>query len=50
MLVFVSLGLKIREDLYRKDRVKGEKEAAGHVNGAAGAAKDKQTAESEENV
>ena len=54
-LVFVSLGLKIREDLHKKDRKGGkgdEKEkdaAAGHANGAV-AGKEKQQAEKEENV
>ena len=52
-LVFVSLALKIREDLYKKERGKGgkgpEKDAAGHVNGVTGG-KDKQQTEKEENV
>ena len=52
VLVFVSLALKIRDDLYKKDRGRGvkgqDKEAAAHVNGAA--AKDKQLAEKEESV
>ena len=53
VLVFVSLALKIREDLYKKERKGGkgaEKEAAVHVNGAAAGKEKQQAAEKEESV